>query len=140
MGPARKCEGGKAARHACVWVSHSHTHPHLCSFSLRLQTRERKKESTLLASLYSCARKKASYSLFATSSIHRKKKKKKTKNTVMPTIPNNMTDALCRVLERERERERGVAWLGLDGWWCFPVKDVGDSCPIMPHFSSFIIC
>jgi len=37
----------------------------------------------------------------------------------MPTIPNNMTDALCRVLEREREREReresGVAWLGLDG-------------------------
>jgi hypothetical protein len=110
MGPARKGEGGKAARHACVWVSHSHTHPQLCSFSLRLQTRERKKESTLLASLYSCARKKASYSLFATSSIHRKKKKKKTKNTVMPTIPNNMTDALCRVLERERERERERVW------------------------------
>jgi hypothetical protein len=99
-----------------VYESVTRTLTHTSVASPCAYTRERKKESTLLASLYSCARKKASYSLFAASSIHRKKKKKKTKNTVMPTIPNNMTDALCRVLEREREREREWGCLVRVGW------------------------
>ena len=117
--------------HVYESVTRTLTHTSASSSWAYTREKERKKESTLFASPYSCPRKKASYSLFATSSIHRNKKKKKNKNTVMPTVPNNMTERASILLEREREREResGVAWLGLDGWWCFPVKDVGDSCP-----------